>query len=256
MSRPLRQGLISAAVLTIGAWVLIRLGSLPWLRVDWGDPGGWLARAEPDAALAALARMAGLVLAGWVGTSSVIYVVARLAGIRPGSIRWLSIGPIRQAVDALLAGSLLLGTVTPSLPAGAGVADTTTISTPAETVLPGYIPFPAGEIYPPPPPEHDNPPNTGSGPLPTAHHPIGAVPGVDTGAADEPATVVVRPGDNLWKLAARHLEQAGGGAVPIADIAPYWRRVVEVNRDRIRSGDPDLIYPGEKIVLPRISSGS
>jgi nucleoid-associated protein YgaU len=26
--------------------------------------------------------------------------------------------------------------------------------------------------------------------------------------------------------------------------------VIEANRDRLRSGDPDLIYPGEEIILP------
>jgi hypothetical protein len=26
--------------------------------------------------------------------------------------------------------------------------------------------------------------------------------------------------------------------------------VVEANRERLRSGDPDLIYPGETVVLP------
>lgn len=252
MRRPVRQGLISVAVLTIGGWVLIRLGSLPWLRIDWSDPRGWLARSEPDAALAALARSAGLALVGWVVAGSLIYLVARLGGIRPGSIRWLSIGPIRRAVDTLLAGSLLLATVTPSLPARAGVADTATVTAPAETVLPGYIPFPAGEAYPPPRPEKDHPPASRPGPPPTGR----TGPGGDPGADDEPATVVVRPGDNLWKLAARHLERTGGGPVPAPDVAPYWRRVVEANRNRIRSGDPDLIYPGEEIVLPRISPGS
>jgi nucleoid-associated protein YgaU len=28
--------------------------------------------------------------------------------------------------------------------------------------------------------------------------------------------------------------------------------VIEANRDHLRSGDPDLIYPGESIVLPRL----
>ncbi|MFP3882670.1 MAG: LysM peptidoglycan-binding domain-containing protein [Actinomycetota bacterium] len=61
---------------------------------------------------------------------------------------------------------------------------------------------------------------------------------------DDPDTVVVKKGDHLWKISAR---QVDGGA---GEIAPYWRRVVEVNTPRLRSGDPDLIYPGEIVELP------
>ncbi len=59
-------------------------------------------------------------------------------------------------------------------------------------------------------------------------------------------TVVVERGDHLWKIAARHLEQTGSDQ----PIAPYWRSVVEINRDELRSGDPDLVYPGEVVLLP------
>ncbi len=73
---------------------------------------------------------------------------------------------------------------------------------------------------------------------------------VDSGqqSPHDPDTVVVEKGDHLWKISARHLdEQANNG-----EIAPYWRRVVEVNTPQLRSGDPDLIYPGEIVQLPAI----
>jgi nucleoid-associated protein YgaU len=59
-------------------------------------------------------------------------------------------------------------------------------------------------------------------------------------------TVVVEKGDHLWKISARHLDRVA----PESDIAPYWRDVVDVNTPRLRSGDPDLIYPGEVVELP------
>lgn len=73
---------------------------------------------------------------------------------------------------------------------------------------------------------------------------------VDSGQAtpDDPGKVVVEKGDHLWKISARHLDEHAGGS----EIAPYWRRVVEVNTPRLRSGDPDLIYPGEIVHLPAI----
>jgi nucleoid-associated protein YgaU len=60
------------------------------------------------------------------------------------------------------------------------------------------------------------------------------------------STVVVTEGDHLWKISAHHL----GDDTPDEIIAPYWRRVIEVNTPHLRSGDPDLIYPGEVVELP------
>jgi nucleoid-associated protein YgaU len=37
------------------------------------------------------------------------------------------------------------------------------------------------------------------------------------------------------------------------EISPYWRVVIETNREGLRSGDPDLIYPGETVVLPPVN---
>ena len=34
------------------------------------------------------------------------------------------------------------------------------------------------------------------------------------------------------------------------DVAPYWLRVVELNRHRLRSGNANLVYPGEVVELP------
>lgn len=51
------------------------------------------------------------------------------------------------------------------------------------------------------------------------------------------ATVVVRPGDTLWALAAGHA----------------WRRLHAANRGVI-GPDPDLIHPGTRLVLPAPAS--
>jgi nucleoid-associated protein YgaU len=62
-------------------------------------------------------------------------------------------------------------------------------------------------------------------------------------------------GDNLWKIARDHLlrERSGGSGAPTnREVAAYWVKVVEANRDRLHSGDPDLIYPGERITLPPV----
>lgn len=65
-----------------------------------------------------------------------------------------------------------------------------------------------------------------------------------------PHSVVVEPGDHLWKISEEHLAGVLGRSAEDGEIDPYWRSVIEANRDRLRSGDPDLIYPGETVALP------
>ena len=76
--------------------------------------------------------------------------------------------------------------------------------------------------------------------------PVSPPPGDETTAGSD--TVVVVEGDHLWKISGRRL----GPSSPDEVIAPYWREVIEVNTPRLRSGDPDLIYPGETVELPAI----
>ncbi len=68
--------------------------------------------------------------------------------------------------------------------------------------------------------------------------------------APNTGSVVVQPGDHLWKISQRHLDQILGRPAEPVEVDPYWRSVIEVNRHQIQSGDPDLIYPGEVITLP------
>jgi hypothetical protein len=58
-------------------------------------------------------------------------------------------------------------------------------------------------------------------------------------------TVVVRPGDCLWTIAAGRL---GPGATN-ADIDRAWRAIWDANRDRI-GADPNLIHPGLMLTVP------
>nr|MBA2326971.1 LysM peptidoglycan-binding domain-containing protein [Actinomycetota bacterium] len=72
-------------------------------------------------------------------------------------------------------------------------------------------------------------------------------------APGTPAQHVVGPGDSLWTIAAAHLAHATGryaAALAESEVAAHWARVVEVNRDALRSGNPNLIYAGEVLELP------
>jgi hypothetical protein len=76
--------------------------------------------------------------------------------------------------------------------------------------------------------------------------------GGDSGSEQEATQQVVR-GDNLWVIAREHLSQqrsGESGAPTNREVAEYWQKVIDANRGRLRSGDADLIYPGEEIILP------
>lgn len=71
---------------------------------------------------------------------------------------------------------------------------------------------------------------------------------VSRGAADQDV-VVVRAGDTLWHIAARHL----GEDADAAAIAEAWPRWYEANRALIGS-DPDYLLPGTRLVPPAQTS--
>lgn len=63
--------------------------------------------------------------------------------------------------------------------------------------------------------------------------------------------VVVAPGDHLWSLASRQLTAQLGREPTDRELTPYWLEVIRANRSRLRdAAAPDLIYPGDRVVLP------
>lgn len=60
-----------------------------------------------------------------------------------------------------------------------------------------------------------------------------------------PATVVVRPGDCLWSIAAAHLAPGASDA----DVAAAWPAWYRVNATTV-GPDPDLLLPGQVLAVP------
>lgn len=75
-------------------------------------------------------------------------------------------------------------------------------------------------------------------------------PVVKDGDQSEATVVVVAPGDHLWSISEEALARRLGRDAGIDEIDPFWRDVIETNIGSLRSGNPDLIYPGEEIALP------
>lgn len=59
---------------------------------------------------------------------------------------------------------------------------------------------------------------------------------------------VVAPGEHFWGIAEEVVAQRPDAGL---EVAHYWRLLVEANRDRLVDRDnPDLIHPGQELVLP------
>lgn len=82
----------------------------------------------------------------------------------------------------------------------------------------------------------------------------GGEPAADEPGDDEaaPATHTVQRGEHLWAIAAAQLRQVRKQEPTGEEVAAYWRAVVAANADRLPSGDPDLVYPGDPVVLPEV----
>ena len=209
-----------------------------------GDPGGPL---EP--ALAAALRLAGLGAGYWLAGSTVLYFLGLAAGL-PGAIRavrWATIAPLRRLIDGVVTGALVASIGIPASVASA--------------LAPGYVPVPAGDRpadgtltgddLEPELPVREDPaipaPSLPPSPAPPIEPPFNAQP-----VAGAEIEVVVRSGDHMWGLAEQRLSEVRGRSVSDSEVALYWLRVIAANLPRIRSADPDLIYPGEVLVLPAV----
>jgi hypothetical protein len=62
---------------------------------------------------------------------------------------------------------------------------------------------------------------------------------------------VVRPGDDLWSIAATTLTRAWGRPPTESELARFWWQVVQTNRPHLPNpGDPNLLFPGDMVTVP------
>jgi len=62
---------------------------------------------------------------------------------------------------------------------------------------------------------------------------------------DDKGRYVVQKGDNLWSISDKNKPKG-------QTTAQYWNKVVEANKDKLKSGNPNLIYSGERVTLPGV----
>jgi nucleoid-associated protein YgaU len=235
----------------LGTAVLVAYGGACGL-LAWGTDGLLAATAEPTARLNVLLGLAACAAAWgvltWLAATSVLAVAAAAAGeaspLRPMAAR-LAPAVVRRAAVLALGAGLAGATVCPgALPAAADRATGTPVTAP-----------PAAGVGGPGRPALDRPADdlrgwTPDRPAPATRtrgddgvHLVTTAPRAGTSVSDE---VVVRRGDSLWDIAARHL---GPGATA-AEVAAEWPRWYAANRGAV-GADPDLIRPGQRLSPPR-----
>lgn len=227
----------------LGAVAAATLGWLAltcWQRVAHTTSGdAWSGRFEVAEGLEIILLAAAGLVSAWLSALLLVGAVAALPDARLAPLRsWAA--PIAPRLGPRIAAGLV-STVVALTPVGAahaapevGISAVARASGTPETGTPGADTPGAGTPEP--------------GWRPTGPpRPAGSSTAIDlvSRGTAAPDSLVVRAGDTLWDITARHLG-ADADAATIATVWPLW---FEANRDVI-GADPDLILPGTRLVPP------
>jgi nucleoid-associated protein YgaU len=261
MGRGRRAAALAVAVLiTAGAGGFLLADSVAGLRAGVALAGS--APVTGPALLqvtgAACGTLAGAVLL-WLGLGALVAIAEHLAtasGVRRGWLTWAARRCTPAISRRLVAAALGLSAAVGVAPAAS--AAVTPVVAAAVDIDPGWAATPS--VTATPEASAPAPASTTAGWRPERPaEPVRAVD-ADLGALAVQArsravaedAVVVRRGDTLWDVAARHLP---AGATD-AQIAVEWPRWYAANRDVV-GPDPHLIRPGMRLVAPAaLSAGS
>jgi resuscitation-promoting factor RpfA len=255
---------IRASVLIAGCDVVLTWAA-GWPAATWqalvAAVDGSAATDGSDQLLGSSAALAAWVCLGWFGLA----VCLEVASVLPGAVgrRFAAVAAktspmlVRRIAQAVIGVSVLAGPLTAGSALAAGPSTDTSISTQVDR--PNSLAAPTAAATPTPL-ALDRPATAfvPSSPPPTVKRTSAGPAALLTGAAHRDAgdpsdhgagSYVVRRGDTLWDIAARHL---GPGATAV-DISREWPAWYDANRTVIGS-DPGLISPGELLVTPSASA--
>ena len=205
----------------------------------WGIPAPWspgeIATAPLEATVLAVGRWLGLLLTLWLISSQVLYTIAVLT-----RTDWLAekLRPVTMPIARKVAAGLASVSITVSslgTPAIAQSTPTTIVEVDIDRITAGL--------------RQEATPTPTLQPLTASRSTATAVLEPE-GSYSRPLVWLVRPGDHLWSISGEHLAIVLDRGPTPEEHARYWLHVIEAARPVIRSGDPDLIYPGEEIPLP------
>lgn len=192
---------------------------------------GEIASASLEAILLTLGRLTGLALTGWLLTSQLLYTAAIIT-----RADWLSevLRPVTLPVVRRVAAGITTVSISfNSLVAVAQTEPTPTVITVEQANL-----------------RQEATPTPILQPLVEPEIQESCIVVEPEGSYSTPLTWLVRPGDHLWRIAGEHLAIVLDRPPTPDEHRRYWVEVMEAARPVIRSGNVDLIYPGEEIPLP------
>lgn len=232
---------LATAVAMAGPWTAW-LATRRHLRLLWArlrqdgqlpSPSALGATAD-DAVVLELAALVLLLGACWLAAGAVAGLLEALTGSAPAVLRTVTPEAVRRVV--VLTCGLALGTTSSGLTARAA----------APALPPPELGGPA--LGRPAPGRPAAPATDVLAGLALPERQVGEViPGPPVEAARDTSgrTVVVRPGDSLWRIGEELLPSGAG----TARLDRAWRLLYATNRDRI-GADPDLVHPGTTLRLP------
>lgn len=206
------------------------------------------------AAMSAL-RLAAMALAAYVATVATASLLASFA-VLPRSldraVRRITPRALRSALGIGVLGAVALplaepvAATTPRAPVLVAVVDAEAEPREEPPVLEwvGAVPAPS-DIAPTP----SAAPSTAvlADPTPPVTAPAPSHP---TPSAER--TWEVRPGDHFWAIADAVVREHHANATE-AEVARYWRTLIDANRDRLVVKDnPDLVLPGQVLTVPAL----
>lgn len=220
--------------------------------------------ADIEQAVLTAATIATAFVGGWLVVSVAGWAVTiRLGRPHPATWQRLAMPGARRLAEAIF-GTLTLVLSACSPPAATSSATPTlTLLEPStgptidpEPPTPASAnPSPTDKPSPDLPttePATTEPPTTE--PPPVAPPPVAPPPNSPPTGAN--SVYVVQAGESFWSIARDLAEDRIGRPPTEPETAQVWRALLELNRDRIRSGDVDLIHPGEDLLVTEaVSTG-
>lgn len=238
---PRRFAWIAAATVLVALAFLHGIGSGRLAAPPLTDPGAWsdwLAERDAVTASFSLIRVFGLGIGWYLAGTTALQLVARVA--RLGGLAAIADLLAVPMVRRLAAGLVGLG-VSASMAPGAVEGAAPPRSTMERIADPGpnavLRRLPDGEIM-----VALDDSDQDSAELER----LPALPATQDRAVDSPEAWTVQPGDHLWSISEEVLADAWGRPPTDAETDLYWRSVLAANA----LPDPDLLFPGQVVVLP------
>lgn len=212
----------------------------------------WLEVRDPIVVAMVAVRLAGLALGYHLALTTVLIGIGRVLRL-PRLTSWADAmtlpmfrGLAGRAMGLALSASTLATGALPS----AGAAPPAAVTAAPDGPLIERIALPTPGAQPDATGTATISPTDGGATVsPAAPAPATPLPSSSSTAAPAPGLHQVQPGDHLWGIAADALHTSLGRAPTDAEVDPFWREVIVANP---QIADPDLIFPGDLVVVPPV----